>query len=139
MSELFHEQLQALRARSLHRKLREIGTAQGPKVRVVGQELVNFSSNDYLGLANDPRLRDAATRAIAEFGVGAGSSRLISGTQSPHVRLETALAKWKGASAAICFSSGYAAAVGRCRRSRENRTSCCSINYVTPHLSMGRN
>ena len=112
MSDLFQEQLQALRAQSLHRKLREIGTAQGPEVQIVGQQLVNFSSNDYLGLANDPLLREAATAAIAEFGVGAGASRLISGTQSPHVRLEAALAKWKGTTAALSFSSGYAAAVG---------------------------
>jgi 7-keto-8-aminopelargonate synthetase-like enzyme len=53
MSQLFHGQLQALRTQSLHRKLREIATAQGPEVRIVGQQLVNFSSNDYLGLAND--------------------------------------------------------------------------------------
>jgi 7-keto-8-aminopelargonate synthetase-like enzyme len=91
MSDLFQEQLQALRAKSLHRKLREVGSAQGAEIEVVGRTLANFSSNDYLGLANDPRLREAATEAIAEFGVGAGASRLISGTQSPHVRLEAAL------------------------------------------------
>ncbi len=112
MSELFEEQLQALRARALHRKLREIGTPQGAEVRIVGRQLVNFSSNDYLGLAADPLLREAAIAAIEEFGVGAGASRLISGTQSPHVVLETTLAKWKQTPAAICFSSGYAAAVG---------------------------
>jgi 8-amino-7-oxononanoate synthase len=112
MSELFQEQLQALRARSLHRKLREIGTAQGPEVEIVGRQLINFSSNDYLGLANDPVLREAAKAAIDQFGVGAGASRLISGTQSPHIALETALAKWKRAPAAISFSSGYAAALG---------------------------
>ena len=112
MSDLFAEQLQALRARSLHRTLREIGSAQGSIVDLVGKRLINFSSNDYLGLANDQRLRDAATAAIAEFGVGAGASRLISGTQSPHLQLESALAKWKGTQAALCFSSGYAAAVG---------------------------
>ena len=112
MSDLFAEQLQALRARSLHRTLREIGSAQGSIVDLVGKRLINFSSNDYLGLANDRRLRDAATAAIAEFGVGAGASRLISGTQSPHLQLESALAKWKGTQAALCFSSGYAAAVG---------------------------
>jgi 8-amino-7-oxononanoate synthase len=112
MSELFEEQLQALQARSLHRKLREIGTPQGPEVRIVGRDLVNFSSNDYLGLAADPILRQAAIAAIEEFGVGAGASRLISGTQTPHVVLETTLAKWKRAPAAICFSSGYAAALG---------------------------
>ena len=112
MAELFQEQLQALRARSLHRKLREIGTPQGAEVEIVGRQLLNFSSNDYLGLAADPILRQAAIAAIEEFGVGAGASRLISGTQSPHVALEVALAKWKRAPAAICFSSGYAAAVG---------------------------
>lgn len=112
MSELFHEQLQALRARSLHRKLRPIGTAQGPAVQIVGQNLVNFSSNDYLGLANDPLLADAMISAIREFGVGAGASRLVSGTQTPHMRLEAALARWKQAPAALSFSSGYAAALG---------------------------
>lgn len=112
MSDLFHDQLQALRAQSLHRKLREIGSAQGPQVQIVGQQLINFSSNDYLGLANDSRLRETVVAAIAEFGVGAGASRLISGTQSPHVRLEAALAKWKGTQSALCFSSGYAAALG---------------------------
>ncbi len=112
MSDLFQEQLQALRARSLHRKLREIGTAQGAEVQVVGRDLVNFSSNDYLGLAADPILRQAAIKAIEQFGVGAGASRLVSGTQSPHVALESALARWKRTSAALAFSSGYAAAVG---------------------------
>ena len=112
MSDLFHRQLQALRSQSLHRKLREIGSAQGPEVQMVGQQLANFSSNDYLGLANDMRLRKAAIAGIEEFGVGAGASRLISGTQSPHVRLEKALAGWKGTQSAICFSSGYAAAIG---------------------------
>jgi 8-amino-7-oxononanoate synthase len=112
MSDLFAEQLQALRARSLHRKLREIGSAQGSIVDIVGKRLINFSSNDYLGLANDQRLREAAAAAIAEFGVGAGASRLISGTQSPHLKLENALAKWKGTQGALCFSSGYATAVG---------------------------
>jgi 8-amino-7-oxononanoate synthase len=112
MADIFAQQLQALRARSLDRHLREIGSAQGPIVDLVGKRLINFSSNDYLGLANDPRLREAAIAAIGEFGVGAGASRLISGTQSPHLRLEVALAKWKGTQAALSFSSGYAAALG---------------------------
>jgi 8-amino-7-oxononanoate synthase len=112
MSGLFAEQLEALRAQSLDRHLREIGSAQGPVVDLGGKRLINFSSNDYLGLANDPILRGAAVAAIQEFGVGAGASRLISGTQSPHLRLEKALAAWKGTGAALCFSSGYAAATG---------------------------
>jgi 8-amino-7-oxononanoate synthase len=112
MQDLFEEQLKALRAASLDRHLSEIGTAQGPEIEIAGRRLLNFSSNDYLGLANDSRLREAAIAAINEFGVGAGASRLISGTQSPHLRLERALAEWKGTAAALCFSSGYAAALG---------------------------
>jgi len=96
----------------LDRHLREICSAQGAEIETGGRRLVNFSSNNYLSLANDPRLREAALAAIGEFGVGGGASRLISGTQSPHLRLEGALAKWKGTEAALCFSSGYAAALG---------------------------
>jgi 8-amino-7-oxononanoate synthase len=112
MKRPFADELEMLRARSLDRHLREITGAQGPEVEIGGRRLINFSSNDYLGLANDPRLRQAATAGIDEFGVGAGASRLISGNLSPHLRLERALAKWKGTQAALCFSSGYAAAVG---------------------------
>ena len=112
MNDWFAEQLHALRSRSLDRHLREVAGAQGPTIEFAGSRLINFSSNDYLGLANDSRLRDAAIAAIAKFGVGAGASRLISGTQSPHVELERALAKWKGTAAALSFSSGYAAALG---------------------------
>ena len=96
MADLFAKDLEALRARSLDRHLREITGAQGPEVEIGGQRLINFSSNDYLGLANDPRLREAAAAAIDEFGVGAGASRLISGSLSPNLRLERGLAKWKG-------------------------------------------
>jgi 8-amino-7-oxononanoate synthase len=112
MQDLFAKQLETLRVASLDRHFREISSSQGPEIEIAGRGLLNFSSNDYLGLANDSRLRNAAIDAINEFGVGAGASRLISGTQSPHVRLERALAKWKGTDAALCFSSGYAAALG---------------------------
>ena len=112
MQNVFAERLKALRAASLDRHLRELSSAQGSKVEIDGRRFVNFSSNDYLGLANDPRLHKAAIEVINEFGVGAGASRLISGTQSPHVRLERSLAKWKGIEAALSFSSGYAAALG---------------------------
>src|SRR5437867_8671923 len=109
---LFADQLKALRAAALDRHLREIDSPQGPEIEIAARRLLNFSSNDYLGLANDSRLREAAIAAINEFGVGAGASRLISGTQSPHLRLERVLAEWKGTEAALCFSSGYAAALG---------------------------
>jgi 8-amino-7-oxononanoate synthase len=112
MRDLFTEQLKALHDRALDRHLREISSAPGPEVEIGGRRLINFSSNDYLGLANDPRLREATIAAIAKFGVGAGASRLISGNLSPHLRLEHALAEWKGTEAALCFNSGYAAALG---------------------------
>jgi 8-amino-7-oxononanoate synthase len=112
MRDFFTEELEALRKRALDRHLREISSAQGPEVVIAGRHFINFSSNDYLGLANDLRLHEAAASAIDEFGIGAGASRLISGTQSPHLRLERALAKWKGTEAALCFSSGYTAALG---------------------------
>jgi len=110
--DLFADQLKALRAAALDRHLREINSPQGPEIEIAGRKLLKFSSNDYLGLANDSRLREAAIAAINEFGVGAGASRLISGTRSPHLRLERALADWKGTEAALCFSSGYAAVFG---------------------------
>ncbi len=112
MEDLFVGQLKALRAAALDRHLSEINSPQGAEIEIAGRSLINFSSNDYLGLANDSRLREAAIAAINEFGVGAGASRLISGTQSPHLRLERALAEWKGTEATLCFSSGYAAALG---------------------------
>ncbi len=79
-------------------------------VELAGGRLVNFSSNDYLGLADDPILREAAKAAIDQYGVGAGASRLVSGTRPAHTRLEEKLARFKGAEAALTFSSGYAAA-----------------------------
>ncbi len=81
-------------------------------ISVEGRELVNFSSNDYLGFAGEPALAEAAKGAVDEFGVGAGASRLVCGTFAPHTHLERRLAEFKGAEAALTFSSGYAAALG---------------------------
>lgn len=75
-------------------------------------ELMNFSSNDYLGLATSDELKDVFQRAIADHGVGSGASRLVCGTHAPHLKLEAALATFKGTEASLSFSSGYAAAVG---------------------------
>ena len=104
--------LDALDAQSLRRRLRELGSGQGPEVAFGAQNFRNFSSNDYLGLAGEPFLREVAKEAIDRYGVGAGASRLVCGNLPPHQRLEDALARWKGCEAALCFSSGYAAAVG---------------------------
>jgi 8-amino-7-oxononanoate synthase len=106
-------QLAEIRSRSLLRALREIGTPQQPETTSPGAgPLVNFSSNDYLGLAADPILREAAKACIDQWGVGAGASRLICGTLGPHAALERDLAAFKRTDAAIAFSSGYATALG---------------------------
>ena len=100
------------RAEGLYRSLRTITSAQGPRVLLDGRELLNFSSNDYLGLANDPMLKRAAMAAIEKYGVGAGASRLVCGNLQPYEDLERKLAVFKAKEAAIVFGSGYAANVG---------------------------
>lgn len=105
-------ELAELRARSLLRSLREMDSPQQPAVELAGKRLINFSSNDYLGLATEPALREAAKAAIDQYGVGAGASRLVCGTLSPHVRLEEKLAEFKRTESALVFSSGYATALG---------------------------
>ncbi len=112
MDDPFQPELDALRARSLHRRLRVMTAVGDGAVKLTAGQLVNFASNDYLGLAEDPILREAAKAAIDEFGVGSGASRLVSGTRPVHVRLEERLATFKRTEAALTFSSGYAAAWG---------------------------
>jgi 8-amino-7-oxononanoate synthase len=104
--------LDEIRAQGLHRVLRRVDSPQGPRARIDGQELLNFSSNDYLGLANHPLLAEAAIKAVEQFGSGSGASRLICGSLAPHHQLEDALAAFKHTEDALTFSSGYAAAVG---------------------------
>jgi 8-amino-7-oxononanoate synthase len=108
----FEAELEDLRGRALLRKLRSFDSPQGPELSLAGRELLSFASNDYLGLAAEPALREAAKSAIDEFGVGSGAARLVCGTLAPHTRLEQRLAHFKGTEAALAFSSGYAAAVG---------------------------
>lgn len=112
MARTIEAQLAELRARSLYRRLREIDSPQQPAVELVGRTLLNFSSNDYLGLAREPALQEVACAAVQKYGVGAGASRLVCGTLSPHMRLEEQLAEFKQTPAALTFGSGYAAALG---------------------------
>jgi len=104
--------LDAIRECGLYRELRRINSPQLPHTQVDSKTLLNFSSNDYLGLANHPLLKEAATRGIERYGAGSGASRLICGSLAPHHELEQAIAAFKGTEAAIAFSSGYAAALG---------------------------
>ena len=101
-----------LRSRSLLRHLRTVEEVSGTHITIDGRQLVNFASNDYLGLSQSPALKSAAREAIEKFGVGAAASRLITGSQAPHRKLEQELAKFKGTESALLFSSGYAAAIG---------------------------
>jgi 8-amino-7-oxononanoate synthase len=106
------QHLSEIRQNDLYRKIRRIDSAQGVQIQVDGRAVLNFSSNDYLGLANHPALKAAAIQAIERYGAGAGASRLICGSLGPHHELEEALAEFKGTEAALTFATGYAAAMG---------------------------
>lgn len=101
--------LAALEQQGMRRRLREVESAVGPRVRIGGRELVCLCSNDYLSLAADEAVKAAAVEAIGRWGVGAGASRLVSGTTSEHAALERRLAAFKRTEAAIVTSTGWAA------------------------------
>lgn len=105
-------QLEDLRIQGLWRGLRKLDEVDGVVVRSGGREWINFSSNDYLGLAGSTELRAALEEGVAKHGAGSGASRLVCGTHTAHVELEEALAHFKGTEAALCFSSGFAAPLG---------------------------
>ena len=104
--------LDELRRSGLHRRLRLIEGRQGPSVLLDGGEVTLLCSNNYLGLADHPQVRDAAAAAAERFGAGAGASRLVSGTMSPHRLLEQRLADFVGKRSALLFGSGYLANTG---------------------------
>ena len=108
----FESELAELESASLRRNLLPISGAQDVHVRSSNRDLVSFSSNDYLGLANSEVLRAMLIDGVERSGAGSGASRLICGDLDPHEKLESQLAKFKGTEAALAFSSGYAAAVG---------------------------
>lgn len=110
--ELPGETLNRLKAEGLLRRLSPLDEGGGPVVSRGGRELVNFASNDYLGLSQHPRVIEAMIDGARRFGAGAGASRLVSGSSRAHHELEVALATAKGAEAALAFSSGYATAMG---------------------------
>jgi len=112
MTERFRDDLEAIRAAGLYRALRP---TQGPVdtwVEIDGRRVLLLCSNSYLGLANHPALAEAAARAARTHGVGAGASRLVSGSMALHHALEERLARLKGAAAALLFPSGYQANIG---------------------------
>jgi glycine C-acetyltransferase/8-amino-7-oxononanoate synthase len=106
------ERLEELRDRGLHRRLRLISGPQGPRVLLGEEPVLLLCSNNYLGLADHPQVRNAAAEAALRWGAGAGASRLISGNMEPHRQLESQLAEFKGFEAALLFGSGYLANTG---------------------------
>jgi glycine C-acetyltransferase/8-amino-7-oxononanoate synthase len=96
----------------LYRRTRLVSGPQGPNVVLDGQPVLLLCSNNYLGLADHPRVQEAAAEAALRWGVGAGASRLVSGTMTVHSRLERRLAAFKGTEAALLFGSGYLANLG---------------------------
>jgi 8-amino-7-oxononanoate synthase len=105
-------QLRDLQERQLYRQLHEVEAIDGVVIRRHGRDLVEFASNDYLGLRQEPLVIAAAKAALEKFGSGSGASRLITGSLSAHQELERQLSNWWGIEAALMFESGYAAALG---------------------------
>lgn len=106
------QKLDALREENMYRRRRNVGTRQGRAIEVDGRELLNFCSNDYLGLAGDRRIAEAFKSAVDHWGVGAGASHLVCGHTEAHEELERTLADFTGRPRALVYSSGYAANIG---------------------------
>ena len=112
LQDFLHEQLAALREQHLYKPLLTVESAPGPRVRVGGRTLINLSSNNYLGLAGDARLKAAAIQGVEEFGAGAGAVRPIIGNLALHDQLERTLAEFKGVEDVLVFPSGFTANAG---------------------------
>ena len=106
------DELQNLKEAGLYNRIRTLSSPQGAWLVVDGKRVLNFCSNNYLGLANHPRLAEAARQAIAEYGIGPAAVRSIAGTMDLHLRLEQRLASFKGVESAITFQSGFTANLG---------------------------
>ena len=106
------DRLAELRDEGLYRRMRLISGPQGPRVLLDGKPVLLLCSNNYLGLADHPRVREAAAAAAMRWGVGAGASRLVSGNMTIHRRLEERLAEFERAPRCVLFGSGYLANVG---------------------------
>src|SRR2546423_548911 len=110
---LARAELSAIASNGLLRRLEPLGSAAGPEIELSTPErLINFSSNDYLGLTSHPKIRAALAEGVERWGAGAGASRLVSGDFLAHHALEEEVARFEGTEAAVAFTSGYAANCG---------------------------
>ncbi|AST90253.1 glycine C-acetyltransferase [Sutcliffiella cohnii] len=107
LDQFLQHHLDDLKGKGLYNVIDPLESPNGSKIKINGKELINLSSNNYLGLATDERLKEVATKAIEEFGVGAGAVRTINGTLSLHTKLEDTIAKFKHTEAAIAYQSGF--------------------------------
>ncbi|MFZ5814828.1 MAG: glycine C-acetyltransferase [Bacillota bacterium] len=107
LTDFLVEELNALREAGLYRPLKELQSPQKPRSVINGREVINLSSNNYLGLADDPRLKEAMIKATEEYGAGSGAVRTIIGTMTIHNQLEEKLAAFKHTEAAVVFQSGF--------------------------------
>jgi len=112
MMEFIEKELEGIKRQGLYRSLRSLEGHQGAKVTIDGRECFNLCSNNYLGLANNPRLKQAAIEAVQKYGCGAGASRLVCGNFKLYEELENRVARFKKQEAALVFNSGYAANLG---------------------------
>jgi 8-amino-7-oxononanoate synthase len=108
----FSEKLEQIKKNGLYRKMKYLQTPQRPHIKIDGKDYLLLSSNSYLGLCNDDRLKQAAKDAIEKYGVGSGGSRLTTGSYEIHQKLEEEIAAFKGTEAALLFNTGYMANVG---------------------------
>ncbi len=106
------QELDGLKDQGLYNRIRTIGSAQGARLVVDGRDVLNFCSNNYLGLANHPKIVEAARNATKKYGVGPAAVRSLAGTTELHIELEKRLAKFKGAEEVITFQSGFTANLG---------------------------
>ncbi|WP_077213027.1 glycine C-acetyltransferase [Bacillus dakarensis] len=107
LDSFLNKSLQDLKENGLFNDIDQLESPNGPIIKIAGRKLINLSSNNYLGLATDQRLKEAAIKAIEEFGVGAGAVRTINGTLKLHIELEEKLAQFKHTEAAIAYQSGF--------------------------------
>ncbi|WML44471.1 glycine C-acetyltransferase [Neobacillus sp. PS3-40] len=107
LEQFLNENLEDLKSKGLYNVIDPLESPNGPVITINGKELINLSSNNYLGLATDERLKKAATDALEKFGVGAGAVRTINGTLKLHIELEEKLAEFKHTEAAIAYQSGF--------------------------------
>ena len=132
----YYKTIEDTKAKGLFTPVRVLESPQGPWITIDGKKLLNFCSNNYLGLAQDKRLVNAVTKAVKKYGVGAGAVRPISGNLKLHMEAEAALAKFKGAEAAFLLPGGFIANIVDfiCKKSVN-----CVSNYLRIYTNRRHN